>query len=252
MGLVRIFTPRTASEAAVVVAMLEAHEIPAYLHSGHLASLLPGVQIWAYNAPGVLVPEECAEDALEMVVNFRAAPDPAGTGSVLRNIFEVIVGGWFVPARHTPRRSGRQLASFVTVHEMPESEHAQVAAPTFAVVLARAIDGLVLVFNRYRKVWELPGGLIDAGETPRAAVARELQEEAGCTARNLTWLGLVEVDDGATHFGAVFACDVDDVPPTFENDEIAAIGRWRRSDRPRPLGESDAALLNRFGGPLAQ
>ena len=58
MGLVRIFDPRTASEALVVVAMLEAHEIPAYLRSGHLASVLPGVQIGCYNSQSVLVPEE--------------------------------------------------------------------------------------------------------------------------------------------------------------------------------------------------
>ena len=139
------------------------------------------------------------------------------------------------------------LARFVTVHDVPESEYAGIATPTFAVVLARGSDGVVLVFNRYRKVWELPGGLIDAGESAREAVARELEEEAGCTARNLSWLGLVEVDDGATHFGAVFACDVDAVPPAFQSDEIAALGRWRRNEHPQPLGESDAALLNRFG-----
>lgn len=227
--------------------MLEAHEIPAYLHSGNLASVLPGVQIGAFNSQGILVPEECAADALEMVANFRAAPAPIGNGGVLRNVFEWILTGWFVPARHTPMRGRQQLARFVTVHDVPEPEHTGIAVPTFAVVLARAGDGVVLVFNRYRKLWELPGGLIDAGESPREAVARELREEAGCTARDLSWVGLVEVDDGATHFGAVFACEVNDVPLEFHSEEIAAIGRWRRSEHPRPLGESDAALLNRFG-----
>ena len=247
MGLVRVFTPRTASEAAVVVAMLEAHEVPAYLHNGHLASVLPGVQIGAYNAQSVMVPEECAEDALEMLANFRAAPAPTGDSSLLRNIFEWLLFHWFIPARHTPTRGGRRLASFVTVHDVQESEHASIAAPTFAVVLARSSDGVVLVFNRHRKLWELPGGFIDAGESPRDAAARELTEEAGCSARSLSWLGLVEVDDGSPHFGAVFACEVDDVPPAFQSDEIGSLGRWRRNQRPRPLGESDAALLNRFG-----
>jgi len=247
MGLVRIFDPRTASEATVVVAMLNAHDIPAYLHGGHFASVLPGVQIGAYNAQSVMVPEECAGDALEMLANFRAAPAPTGDQSILRNLFEALFAGWFVPARHRPMRGRQQLASFVTVHDVPESEHTAIAAPTFAVVLARSSDGIVLVFNRYRKLWELPGGFLDAGETARDAAARELKEEAGCTARSVRWLGLVEVDDGSPHFGAVFACEVDDVPKIFENDEIAALGRWKRGLRPRPLGESDAALLNRFG-----
>jgi 8-oxo-dGTP diphosphatase len=139
------------------------------------------------------------------------------------------------------------LANFVAVHDVSEAAHAQIAPPKFAVVVARDARGVVVVFNRYRKVWELPGGFIDPGESARDAAARELGEEAGCTARNLSWLGLVEVNDGAAHFGAVFRCDVDDVPAAFQNEEIGAIGRWTKEWCPRPLGESDAALLNRFG-----
>ena len=48
----------------------------------------------------------------------------------------------------------------------PKQQSTRIAVPTFAVVIARSADGVVLVFNRYRKVWELPGGLIDAGESP--------------------------------------------------------------------------------------
>ena len=76
------------------------------------------------------------------------------------------------------------------------------------MVVARAAAGIVLVFNRYRSVWELPGGLIDPGESHRQSAQRELAEEAGCEADTLDWLGIIEVDDGRGHFGAVFACEV--------------------------------------------
>src|SRR6476469_2310555 len=115
---------------------------------------------------------------------------------------------------------GQQLARFVAFHEVSESDHATVAQPIFSIALARSAKGVVLVFNRYRQVWELPGGLIDPGETPRDCAARELVEESGCVARNVVWLGLIEVEDGKTHFGAVFACDVDAVPESFANEEI--------------------------------
>jgi len=139
------------------------------------------------------------------------------------------------------------LAKFVDVHEVEEAHHATVAAPSFAVVIARAPAGVVLVFNRYRKVWELPGGLIDAGETARTAAARELLEEAGCVAAGLEWLGLVSVNDGVTHYGAIYRGNVDAVPAGVENDEIGGIAFWQHGSYPQPLGESDRALLQRFG-----
>ena len=41
-------------------------------------------------------------------------------------------------------------------------------------------DGRVLVVKaHYKKYWSFPGGVIDAGETPRLAAARETLEEVG-------------------------------------------------------------------------
>lgn len=139
------------------------------------------------------------------------------------------------------------LARFAAFHEVPEHDIPAALSPRFAVIIARSPAGVVLVSSRYRKVWELPGGLIDPGETARQAAERELTEEAGCTAANTRWLGVVEVNDGAAHFGAVFDCQTADVPADFANAETVAIGSWRRDLSPNPLGHSDAALLERFG-----
>jgi 8-oxo-dGTP diphosphatase len=138
------------------------------------------------------------------------------------------------------------LAKFIAFHELSEPRAGELR-PRFALMLARDRDGVVLVLSAYRKVWELPGGLIDPGETPRQAAERELTEEAGCQARATEWLGVVEVSDGATHFGAVFRCEVADVPAQFANAETAGLARWRRGASPQPLGHSDAELLERFG-----
>ena len=139
------------------------------------------------------------------------------------------------------------LARFVDFHECSEPARERIAPLSFAVMVARSSDGLVVVFNRYRQVWELAGGLIDPGETPRQTAERELLEESGCVARNSRWRGVVEVHDGRTHFGGVIACEVDEVPQDYENEEVAAVGQWRRESSPHPLGDSDATLLGRFG-----
>ena len=143
------------------------------------------------------------------------------------------------------------LARFSAFHEAPEHEVPERLRPAFAVMLTRWREGVLLVPSRYRKVWELPGGLIDPGETPRQAAERELFEEAGCIARNTRWLGVVEVNDGQPHFGAVFACETGQVPATFENPETVAIDCWRRGESleslgGQPIGHSDAALLGKF------
>ena len=59
-----------------------------------------------------------------------------------------------------------------------------------AVNIVRAPDGRVLMAERTRRqtgagYWELPGGKIDAGETPSQAAARELDEEIGIQAHRL-------------------------------------------------------------------
>jgi 8-oxo-dGTP pyrophosphatase MutT (NUDIX family) len=105
---------------------------------------------------------------------------------------------------------------------------------------------VVLVLNRVRQVWELPGGFIDPGETPRQAAIRELAEEAGCVARDARWLGMVEVNDGQTRFGALLYCEATEVPAQFSSSETVAIDFWRYDHGPAPVGGTDAWLLRKF------
>jgi 8-oxo-dGTP diphosphatase len=134
----------------------------------------------------------------------------------------------------------------VKFHEVPEHAFGALPAPEFAIVVARARHGVVLVLNRVRQVWELPGGFIDAGESPRQAAVRELAEEAGCVARDTRWLGMVEVNDGGARFGALLYCEVDQAPDAFSSSETLAIDFWRDEHRPAPVGESDEWLLRKF------
>ncbi|MCX7853662.1 MAG: NUDIX hydrolase [Caldilineales bacterium] len=64
-----------------------------------------------------------------------------------------------------------------------------------AAVLARDEQGRVLLQQEFRYpvgqvIWQLPGGLIDAAETPLAAARRELSEETGYVADRWQLLGV--------------------------------------------------------------
>lgn len=48
-----------------------------------------------------------------------------------------------------------------------------------AVALYTESGKVLIVKANYKSYWAFPGGVIDAGETPRIAAARETQEEVG-------------------------------------------------------------------------
>jgi 8-oxo-dGTP pyrophosphatase MutT (NUDIX family) len=64
----------------------------------------------------------------------------------------------------------------------------------YIAIVARTADGRIPIVRQYRPAlerftWELPAGMVDAGEAPGTCAARELQEETGFTARAVHALG---------------------------------------------------------------
>jgi ADP-ribose pyrophosphatase len=74
-----------------------------------------------------------------------------------------------------------------------ETYHA-VAQSDYIAIVARTPNGRILIVRQFRPAvedftWELPAGLVDAGEDPAAACRRELLEETGFPSRTVTPLG---------------------------------------------------------------
>ena len=61
---------------------------------------------------------------------------------------------------------------------MDNAKEKKAALHTAGLVVIQE-NKLLLAFSNNKKAWYLPGGKIDAGETPVEALQREIQEELG-------------------------------------------------------------------------
>jgi ADP-ribose pyrophosphatase len=73
-------------------------------------------------------------------------------------------------------------------------EHVYLKSGGTVAVAAFTDDNKMILTKQYRHplkkvVYDIPGGAIEAGETPSQAALRELEEETGYTAEKLEWIG---------------------------------------------------------------
>jgi hypothetical protein len=108
VSLVRLTSPESDPEIIAIVATLEAHQIPCYVRGGGMGGLFPGVQINGYNTRDIMIPEERAALAIELLRDFQSKPLTAGPEERpkklgrLRNLLELLLFGWFIPGSRGP------------------------------------------------------------------------------------------------------------------------------------------------------
>lgn len=126
---------------------------------------------------------------------------------------------------------GMRLLAFERLPEdAPPTDHEL----TYVLVALRHRELLLMVRERTRDCWELPGGGIDPGETPRQAAVRELREETGhrLDPADLRFAGFARtaLPNRAVRYGAVYTAVTDDPREFVPNDEIVATHWWNGTD----------------------
>jgi 8-oxo-dGTP diphosphatase len=139
---------------------------------------------------------------------------------------------------------GNALISFAPGAEGAPPRDAPLPAALVAVWHA---DSVLMVFDRWRQGWELPGGRVEDGESPRQAAVRELLEESGQKPdgplRFIGYAGFVLAPDQRAEYAALFAGRTTIVRDFQANEEIAAIRWWNlREALPGHVQPLDAYL----------
>lgn len=140
------------------------------------------------------------------------------------------------------RRLGGHTATFITLH-----------SSDWVNIVPITPDGEVVLIKQWRhgsEDWavEIPGGLVDPGEKPIDAAVRELEEETGYSAREVSFLGKVNPNpalfDNTCH---TYLAKVDSVPgePRLEDGESIEVFRVKIGDLPAMVasGEIDHCIV---------
>lgn len=102
-------------------------------------------------------------------------------------------------------------------------------------------NGKVLLVRKKGAKWNLPGGVIEPGETPEEAAIRELREEASLRWQGLHGLCTLPVGNVLHH---LFTANLGEQERAIPSNEIVACKWVRRSALVRlELSSATAALL---------
>jgi len=146
---------------------------------------------------------------------------------------------------------GNQLLEFIRGKESELVANEAYRPLTSALCAVKGPKGFMLLRNRWRNEWELAGGMIDEGETPREAVVREIREESGYAVAEVRFLGMLKfflkpswhLPEERIEYTALYAAEIAEEHEFVENEEMTDICWYTLGAPIADANEIDLRLL---------
>lgn len=114
---------------------------------------------------------------------------------------------------------------FISFEKKSEDSLAEECRPlTHCLAVVRINGDYLLGWNKWRKRYEIFGGCIEKGETPRECIIRECFEELGSTENDFVYLGVMKLLLAPDYFSEVERIEYGALYGiTLPNDSLSAI-----------------------------
>jgi 8-oxo-dGTP diphosphatase len=122
---------------------------------------------------------------------------------------------------------------------------------THALVVAKNKNGYLLIFNSWKKNWELAGGILEEGETLRECALREMHEETNQIPERIAFRGLMKfkLRNGRTEYGGLFCAWITEERPFEINQEAREMVFWNGHTDIGYIDDIDQELLKYYNEP---
>ncbi|MGH3696396.1 MAG: NUDIX hydrolase [Pseudonocardiaceae bacterium] len=118
-----------------------------------------------------------------------------------------------------------------------------------SLIVVTHLGRVLTVFDRWRRQWELPGGMLERGESARQAAVRELSEETGIPATDLDFAAVAEFAlrrPTRREYAAIYQTALEDEPQLVVNDEVSDFHWWDPGTPPSgAMSPIDAEIARR-------
>ncbi len=149
---------------------------------------------------------------------------------------------------------------FISMTNEDESTLSQYEKLTHCFAVVKVGEDYLLGWNKWRNRWEIFGGCIDKGETPRECIVRECYEELGIESADFQYLGVMKFlmmpdyfsSEERIEYGGLYGVTLEDVSieeiykQINDRDEIVKLALYRDIKDKEPIAPIDEKLLEYY------